>query len=72
MPSLSLGHNGSKLTGNTSGYDRASARAAKRRKACIYKLPCDELDRKNNQEGNVQMGAVHSGDDEVHLGVNLM
>ena len=61
--SLSLSHNGNKLTGNTSRYDRASARAAKRKEVC--ELLGNELDRKDNEEGNVRMVAVQSGDDEV-------
>ena len=63
VPSLSLGHNGSKLTGNTSRYDMESARAAKRRKAC--ELLGKKLDRKSDEEENVQMEAVQGSDDEV-------
>ena len=72
VPSLRLGHNGSdsKLTGNTSRYDRASARAAKRRKVC--ELFDKDLDRKDNEEEIVQREVVQSGDDEVQqLGKEL-
>ena len=31
----------------------------------------NELDRKDNEEGNVQMGAVQSDDDEVQHGSEL-
>ena len=63
MPSLRLGHNDSKLTGNTCRYDRASARAAKRRRVC--ELFHTELEKSDNEEENVEREAVQSGDDEV-------
>ena len=63
VPSLCLGHNSSRLTDDTARYDRASARAAKRRKVC--ELLVKELDRKDNEDENVQMEAVQSGDDYV-------
>ena len=60
---ITLGHNRSKLIGNTTRYDRESGRAAKRRK--VSELLGNELDRKDNEEENVQREAVQSGDDEV-------
>ena len=56
VPSLSLGHKGNKLTCNTSRYDRASARAARRRMVC--ELLGNELNRKDNHEKNLQMEEV--------------
>ena len=60
---ITLGHNGSKLIGSTTRYDREFGRAAKRRK--VSELFGNKLDRKDNEEENVQRGAVQSGDDEV-------
>ena len=56
--SLSLGTNGSKLTGSTSGYDMVSAIELLKEERFFCELLCNKLDRKDDEEGNVQMEAV--------------